>query len=130
LKQPETAVPNAIVTTASGSQYKLMGEPVGGTNPFALSSSSSSSSLLTPTSSSDESVSTASIIVPLVVVSGIFVFLVLQKAGLIGSFPMMDDKNSNIANLSWRAVALFIYCIGIVIATIQLIDDANKLSKN
>jgi ABC-type tungstate transport system substrate-binding protein len=122
LKQPETAVPNAIVTTASGSQYKLMGDPVGGTNPFALSSSSSSSSLLT--------ISTTPINVPLVVVSGIFVFLVLQKAGLIGSFPMLDDKNSNIANLSWRAVALFIYCIGIVIATIQLIDDANKLSKN
>jgi hypothetical protein len=133
LKQPEKAYPNTIVTTSSGSQYKLLGESVGGSNPFALTSSSSSSSpsLITPTTTnSDDTGSITSSIIALVTVSGIFVWIVLQNIGLLGSLPNSDDISYNVNSLSWRAAALLMYTIGIVIATIQLIDDANKLSKN
>ena len=127
LQEPASATPNAIVTTASGSQYKLMGDPIGSKNSFAT---------ISPPPSSDvdeaDTASTTISIVALVVISGIFAAVVLEKLGFVGSPSLSIDLEdvSSINNLSGRTVALILYSIGITIATIQLINDANKLSKS
>ena len=127
LQEPASATPNAIVTTASGSQYKLMGDPIGSKNSFATISPPPSSDV----DEADTALTTISI-VALVVISGIFAAVVLEKLGFVGSPSLSIDLEdvSSINNLSGRTVALILYSIGITIATIQLINDANKLSKS
>jgi hypothetical protein len=125
LIQPSTAKSNTIVVTASGSQYKLMGDPIGGENPFAKSLSSSV--IPTPSTSGDRdttSLTTTISFVALIAASGIFAAVVLQKLGFID-----DSILNNIYDLSARSVVLIVYCIGIAIASIQLINDVNKVSK-
>jgi hypothetical protein len=127
LKRPESATSNAIVTTASGSQYKLMGESVSGTtNSFVKPFTPSPPSIPASTSSNGGSSLTTISAVALVTISGVFTVVVLQKLGVLESFSIEDAYG--ISNLSWRAIALIIYCIGVFIATIQLVNDSNKLS--
>ena len=81
----------------------------------------------------DTALTTISVIA-LVVISGIFAVVVLEKLGLAGSSSASLDlenvSTGSMNNLSGRTIALALYTIGITIATIQLIDDANKLSKS
>lgn len=127
LQEPASAKPNAVVTTASGSQYKLVGDSVGGKSNFEATPSIAENS----TSSGDTALTTISV-VALVVISGIFAVVVLQKFGFVGSSSLSIESEdiSSIYDLSGRTVALILYSIGITIAMIQLLNDANKLSKN
>ena len=126
LQEPAGAKANAIVTTASGSQYKLIGDPVGGKSSFTTSMLSSKDET---TNVVDSALTTISI-VALVVISGIFAVVVSQKLGWIGSASLSLDDIYSMKNLSGRTIALILYTIGITIATIQLINAASKLSKN
>ena len=129
LQEPASAKSNAIVTTASGSQYKLIGDPVGNKN--SLAAVSTSSLLSDVTKEADTSLTTISK-VALVVISGVFVVVVVEKLGLVGfsSVSINLEEISSMDTLSGRTIALIFYSIGITIATIQLINDANKLSKS
>jgi hypothetical protein len=131
LQEPSSAKSSAIVTTASGSQYKLIGDPVGGKNSFETLSSSPSPSSSNVNDGADTALTTISI-VALVVISGFFAVVVLDKLGLVGSSSVSINLGdiSSTDNLSGRAIALILYSVGITIATIQLINDANKLSKS
>jgi hypothetical protein len=123
LKKPETAAPNALVVTASGSQYKLVGESIGGKKKFASSSTKLSDS---STDGTDSESSTAAY-VTLFSAVGFFAVALIQKVDI---FSLATIADSNIStSVSWRGLALVLYCVGVLIATIQLIDDAIKFAK-
>jgi hypothetical protein len=131
LQDPTSAKTNAIVTTASGSQYKLMGDPIGSKNSFPTTSSSSPST--SDISDEADTALTTISVAALVVISGIFAVVVLEKLGLVGSTSPSSinvEDLSAMDSLSGRTIALILYSIGVTIAMIQLINDANKLSKS
>ena len=122
LQRPETAAPNAVVVTSSGSQYKLVGKPVQGS---VVQAAASSPNKETQDALVTENGTSAAASVALFAGFGIFILVLIQKSGILASSAILES--GSFANI--RFVALLVYCVGVLVATIQLIDDALKFSK-
>jgi hypothetical protein len=119
LKRPDAAIRNAIVVTASGSQYKLVGKPVESKNGFVPSPADEKAAIKNKKNGASAAASFA-----LFAGFGIFILVLIQKSGILSSPTISESGSFEFV----RFIALLVYCVGVLVAIIQLIDDALKFS--
>jgi hypothetical protein len=118
LKRPESASPNAVVVTESGSQYKLVGKPVDSKDAY-VSSPSTEETTITNTKNGTSAAASFALFAGF----GIFLLVLIQKSGILSTIAESESF------VMVRFIALLVYCVGVLVATVQLIDDALKFSK-